>query len=215
MSLQEYYNLELKVDAGCKLEKSVLNRAHSDMRRIMQMVHAALLKKKDLLLDFASLTQQDIEENFESVNRLYNDLLYYEHVLGSGKVRMGSPYQLESSENAAKSLVQNFETDILEFIKGLMTVDSRYYNLKLSDFAKEFKFDVNKLEVNGGENEKKLEFFSLGGEWGAKKKKVFGFNFDQNGEMAGLDESDKETDSEQEPILIMTNDKLQNGDKYK
>lgn len=211
LSLETFSKLKVSPQAGFRLRPSLLNRSHSDMRRLLQQVHSALLKKKDLLLDFASLTEEDIEHNFERVSELYSNLLYYEHVLGSGEIRMGSPYQLESPQTAAKSLVQNFETDILEFVNDLMKVDPKYYELKESELEKKFSFDRDRVEVNETKKGKVLEFFSLEG---GNKGNNWDVKFDEHGELGSFDDNEKEGKDHSEEIIILAKETLKDKEKY-
>ena len=115
IELSDYLNYQIKFKNIQKLSGNLLNRSNSDMRRALTLIRSILLKKKDLLLDFLSLSKGDIVDNFPTVFNLYRDLLLFELRKDQSAVKVSSVYRFMESSEVETLLLRRFEEEVSMF----------------------------------------------------------------------------------------------------
>jgi hypothetical protein len=144
-----------------------MNRTNIDLRRALGGIRQAFLKKKDFLLDFLSLTNKDLLDNFPRVHGLYKDFLILHHSQnkqGLGveqRISVSSKYKFMSYKQREKELEQNIMEDFSKFMKILMDMKDCHLEPIIPKEAEFYDFQTEKIEVAEVEGKPDvLEFYS-------------------------------------------------------
>ena len=180
LELSDFLKYELVFENKEQLSPEVLNQTNRDFRRALDSMRLACLKKKDLLLDFLSLTERDMLENFPRVHALYQDYLFLDRAevkAGSGsktRLTVSSKFRFQPQAERYEELVTHVIQDFKGFTRELMDMSDCLDEPLLPDSARLYDFEASKVEVvkvEGKENA--LEFFSKSG------KEEDDFNMDE------------------------------------
>ena len=163
----EFMQLEISYLNKQKLSTEIMNRTNIDLRRALSAIRHAFLKKKDFLLDFMSLTNKDLLENFPRVHALYKDFLILHHTQEQvgletqEKVFVSSKFKFMEDSQREKELEQNIIHDFTEFMKLLMDMKDCYLEPLIPKEAQFYEFRTEKIEVSEVEGKPNvLEFYS-------------------------------------------------------
>ena len=204
LDLEDFMQLEIRTTNLITINKEMLNRANTDMKRVCSMMKNGLLKKKDLLLDFLSLNGKDLLENFPQVFKMYRGLLFFEHNSAARQVTVSSVYRFMSPKEIKKSMITNFEKDVLEFIEKNLKLDNSLMEGDIPELVKKYDFDLSKVEVNLKKDDPKvLEFYNKQTSKPLKVSDKISYGMFNEGE----------TDSEYEEDLLIQSDKIIKGNK--
>jgi hypothetical protein len=167
LDIDEFMNLEICYVNKQNLSKEIMNRTNIDLRRALGAIRQTFLKKKDISLDFLSLTQKDFLDNFPRVHALYHDFLIFNHAHTQKgyetkeEITVTSKYKFKSLKEREKDLEKNIMEDFEVFMKSLMDMKNCYLEPIIPKEAEFYKFSTDTVEVSKVEGKTNvLEFYS-------------------------------------------------------
>lgn len=152
----DYMGFTIEINNTQGLNNTMLNRAHSDMRIASSKIKSSLLKKKDLLIDFCYLNDQDFIENFAQIFKIYSEFLFYDYNNRSKETTISSHFKFMSPSQIKKTILSSFENDINNYLSKHFDFTNKSLLSYKSDLHNEFNFDSSKLKIISKNSEKNI-----------------------------------------------------------
>lgn len=143
----EFMDLTIEINNTQELNSNILNKAQSNMSKALSHVQSALLKKKDLLIDFCYLNDQDFIENLPQIYKIYSEFLFCEYNSKSKEVVMSSHFKFLSPSEIKKRILASFEKDVNDYLSKHFNLNDKSLLTQGPLLKNEFNFDPSKLEV--------------------------------------------------------------------